>query len=71
MDIFNQLVWIDLACEICMAILILMGRRMGGWMMAGWYLIKIVVCYSPYLFNTPRLPFTYRERFDVEYKSFR
>jgi len=59
-EFFKILLWVDLGYEIVMGMLILTGRRMGGWMMFGWYFIKIVVCYSPYAFRAPRLPFTYR-----------
>jgi hypothetical protein len=57
--------WADLAFEVATGLLILCGKRFGGWMMFFWNLVKIVVCYSPYLLNAPRLPFTFRERFDV------
>lgn len=56
-------VWGELAYTAVMGLLILFGKRWGGWMMVFWLGFKIIICYSPYLFNAPRLPFTYRERF--------
>lgn len=52
--------WVDLSYEIVTGLLILFGSRFGGWMLFFWNLVKIAVCYSPYLMNAPRLPFTYR-----------
>lgn len=57
---FEILWWADVIYEALAGIFILLGKRIGGWMMFGWFLVKIIICYSPYMLNAPRLPFTYR-----------
>lgn len=57
---FEILWWADVIYEALAGIFILFGKRIGGWMMFGWFVVKIVICYSPYLLNAPRLPFTHR-----------
>jgi hypothetical protein len=52
--------WIDITYEVVAALVILLGRRSGGWMIFFWYLTKMTVCFAPYAFKTSRLPFTYR-----------
>jgi hypothetical protein len=59
--------WLDIAYEVLAAFAILFGKKAGGWMIFFWYLTKMIVCFAPYAFKTTRIPFTYRERYEVNY----
>lgn len=65
LPLFDVLAWADPIYEMLTILLIVSGRQIGGWMMFLWYLLKVFICYSPYLLNAPRLPFTYRERIEI------
>ena len=48
-----------------MGLLILIGSKIGGWMMIVYFTIKLIVWYTPHVLNTPKLPFVNRDFLQV------
>jgi hypothetical protein len=65
--VFEYFYWLDMGWWLVAGLLVLAGRRTGGWMMTGWYIAKIVAQYLPHILNTPRMPFNIFHRFQVKF----
>ncbi len=61
--LFDYLFWIDFAWGILSVFLILIGKRLGGWMLVCRYSFKLIICYFPLLIRIPaKQPFTINDR---------
>jgi len=55
---FNYVLLLDMLWLAMSGLLTLLGRRLGGWMLAWWYVIFLLLVYTPILLQAPKQPFT-------------
>ena len=48
-----------------MGFMILLVTPIGGWMMLLYFILKLTIWYSPYLFYAPKMSFTSRDAMNV------